>query len=159
VVEIKAAIEINAPVDKVWQVISDLDNDSKFWTAITSIRNISHENNVVKREILLAKINKCLQTITLYPNEQIHTEWTKGTIKGTKDIFLTSKNNATYLEAVLNYKFTGIAGLMAGKITKDIQNETERAVEFIKIKAEGVNTDLKMEERKHWADMYDDNKK
>jgi len=156
VVEIKAAIEINAPVNKVWEVISDLDNDSKFWTAITSIRNISHENNVIKREVLLAKINKCLQTITLYPNEQLHTEWTKGIIKGTKDIFLTSKNNTTYLEVILNYKFTGMAGLMAGKITKDIQNEAERAVEFIKTKAEGVNTDLKMEERTHWADMYDD---
>ena len=158
-VEIKAAIEINAPVDKVWQVISDLDNDSKFWTAITSIRNISRENNVVKREVLLAKTNKCLQTITLHPNEQIHTEWTKGIIKGTKDIFLSSKNNTTYLEVVLNYKFTGMAGLMSGKITKDIQNEAERAVEFIKTKAEGVNTGLKMEERTHWADMYDDNEK
>ena len=158
-VEIKAAIEINTPVDKVWQVISDLDNDFKFWTAITSIRNISRENNVVKREVLLAKTNKCLQTITLYPNEQIHTEWTKGIIKGTKDIFLSSKNNATYLEVVLHYKFTGMAGLMAGKITKDVQNEAERAVEFIKTKAEGGNTGLKMEERTHWADMYDDNKK
>jgi len=159
VVEIKAAIEINAPVDKVWEVISDLDNDSKFWTAITSIRNISHENNIVKREVLLAKINKCLQTITLFPNEKIHTEWNKGIIKGTKDIVLTSKNNTTYLEAVLNYKFTGVAGFMGGKITKDIQNETQRAVEFIKAKAEGIDTGLKMEERTHWADMYDDKEK
>ena len=158
-VEIKAAIEINAPVDKVWEVVSDLDNDIKFWTAITSIRNFSSENNEVKREVTLAKTNKCLQTITLYPRGKIHTEWTKGTIKGTKDIFLTSKNNTTYLEVVLHYKFTGMAGLMAGKITKDVQNEAERAVEFIKTKAEGVNTGLKMEERTHWADMYDDNKK
>ncbi|VVC06250.1 Uncharacterised protein [uncultured archaeon] len=158
-VEIKAAIEINSPVDKVWQVISDLDNDPKFWTSITSIRNISHENNMVKREVLLAKINKFLQTITLYPNEKIHTEWNKGIIKGTKDILLTSKNNTTYLEVVLNYKFTGMAGLMSGKITKDIQNEAERAVEFIKAKAEGVDTSLKMEDRTHWADMYNDNEK
>jgi len=159
VAEIKAAIEINAPADKVWKVISDLDNDPKFWTAITTIRNISHENNIIKREVLLAKVNKCAQIITLYPNEKIHTEWTKGIIKGTKDLSLTPKNNATYLEVVLNYKFTGMAGLMSGKITKDIQNEAQRAVELIKIKAEGVDTSLKMEERKHWADMYDDKEK
>lgn len=156
VVQIKAAIEINAPLDKVWGVVSNLDNDSKFWTAITSIRNFSSENNEVKREVTLAKTNKCLQTITLHPKEKIHTEWTKGIIKGTKDIILTQRNDATYLEVVLDYKFTGVAGFMSGKITKDIQSETQRAVEFIKEKVEGVNKSLKMEDRKHWADMYDE---
>ncbi len=154
--EIKAAIEINAPVDKVWEVVSNLDNDSKFWTAITSIRNLSHENNQIKREVTLAKVNKCLQTITLYPKEKIHTEWTKGIIKGTKDIILTPKGGTMHLEAVLDYKFTGMAGFMSGKITRDVTSEAERAVEFIKEKAEGVDKSLKMEERKHWADMYDD---
>ncbi len=154
--EIKAAIEINTPVDKVWEVVSDLDNDSKFWTAITSIRNLSRESNEVKREVTLAKVNKCLQTINLYPKEKIHTQWTKGIIKGTKDIILTPKGGATHLEAVLDYKFTGMAGFMSGKITRDVTSEAERAVEFIKEKAEGVDKSLKMEERKHWADMYDD---
>ncbi len=157
--EIKIAIEINAQVDKVWEVVSDIDNDSKFWTAITSIRNISHENNEIKREVTLAKINRCLQTVTLYPKEKIHTEWTKGIIKGTKDILLTPRNGTIYLEVVLNYKFTGVAGFMSGKITKDIRSEMERAAEFIKAKAEGVDTSLKMEERTHWADMYDDKEK
>jgi len=155
-VQIKVAIEINATLDKVWEIISDLDNDSKFWTAITSIRNFSSENNEVKREVTLAKINKCLQTITLHPKEKILTEWTKGIIKGTKDILLTPRNGTTYLQAILDYKFTGMAGFMSGKITKDIQNETQRAVEFIKEKAEGVNKSLEMEDRTHWADMYDE---
>jgi len=159
VAEIKAAIEINAQVDKVWEVVSDIDNDSKVWTAITSIRNISRENNEVKREVILAKVNKCLQTVTLYPKEKIHTEWTKGVINGAKDILLTARNGTTYLEVVLNYKFTGMAGFMSGKITKDIKNEVERAVEFIKAKAEGVDKSLQMEERTHWADMYDDKEK
>jgi len=156
VVQIKVAIEINTTLDKVWEVVSDLDNDSKFWTAITSIRNFSSENNEVKREVTLAKINKCLQTITLYPKEKIHTEWTKGIIKGTKDIILIQRNGTTHLEVVLDYKFAGMAGFMSGKITKDIQNETQRAVEFIKEKAEGVNKSLEMEDRTHWADMYDE---
>jgi ribosome-associated toxin RatA of RatAB toxin-antitoxin module len=155
--EIKAAIEINASADKVWKVISDLDNDPKFWSAITLIRNISRENNEVKREVILAKVNKCLQTVTLYPKEKIHTEWTKGIIKGTKDLILTSKESVTSLEAVLDYKFTGMAGFMSGKITKDVTNEAQRAVESIKEKAEGVDKSLKMEDRTHWADMYDEN--
>ncbi|HYL66540.1 MAG TPA: SRPBCC family protein [Nitrosopumilaceae archaeon] len=157
--EIKTAVEINASVDKVWEVVSDLDKDPKFWTSITSIRNISHESNQVKREVTLAKTNKCLQTITLYPKEKVHTEWTKGIIKGTKDIILIPRGSGTYLESVLDYKFTGMAGFLSGKITKDVTIETQRAVEFIKEKAEGVDTSLNMEERKHWADMYDDKEK
>ena len=35
--EIKASIEINASVDKVWEVVSDLDNDPKFWTCAFSL--------------------------------------------------------------------------------------------------------------------------
>ncbi len=157
--QIRAAIEISTSVDKVWEVVSDLDNDPKFWSAVTSIRNISSENNEVKREVILAKVNKCLQTVSLYPKEKLHTEWTKGIIKGTKDLILTSKGSTTYLEAVLDYKFSGMAGFMSGKITKDIQKETERAVELIKEKAEGVDKSLQMEERTHWADMYDENEK
>jgi ribosome-associated toxin RatA of RatAB toxin-antitoxin module len=157
--EIKAAIEINASVDKVWEVVSDLDEDPKFWTSITSIRNISHENNEVKREVTLAKTNKCLQTITLYPKEKVHTEWTKGIIKGTKDVILTPRNSGTYLESVLDYKFSGMAGFLSGKITKDVTIEAQRAVEFIKEKAEGIDKSLNMEERKHWADMYDNKEK
>ena len=157
--EIKAAIEINASVDKVWEIVSNLDNDPKFWTSITSIRNISHENNVINREITIAKVNKCLQTITLYPKNKVHVEWTKGIIKGTKDILLTPRDSGTNLESVLDYKFTGMAGFMSGKITKDVTIEAQRAIEFIKEKAEGVDKSLHMENRKHWADMYDDKEK
>ena len=157
--EIKAAIEINASIDKVWEVVSDLDKDPKFWTSITSIRNISSENNRIKREVTLAKVNKCLQTITLYPKEKVHTDWEKGIIKGTKDLILTQRNSGTYLESVLDYKFSGMAGFMSGKITKDVTVEAQRAVESIKQKAEGVDKSLNMEERKHWADMYDDKEK
>src|SRR5689334_13747992 len=157
--EIKTAIEINASVDKVWEIISDLDNDPKFWTSITSIRNISHENDEVKREVIIAKVNKCLQTITLYPKTKMHTEWVKGIIKGTKDVIITPRNNGTYLESILDYKFSGMAGFLSGKITKDVTIEAQRAVESIKLKAEGVDTNLHMEERTHWADMYDDKEK
>ncbi len=157
--EIKMAVEINASVDKVWEVISNFDNDPKFWTSITSIRNISHENNEIKREVTLAKVNKCLQIITFYPKEKVHTEWVKGIIKGTKDIIITPRNNGTYLESILDYKFSGMAGFLSGKITKDVTIEAQRAVESIRQKAEGVDTSLHMEERTHWADMYDDKEK
>jgi carbon monoxide dehydrogenase subunit G len=151
--EMKSSTMINAPVEKVWSIISDIDDDIKFWKAITSIRNLSIEKNVVKREVVLGKVNKCLQTVTLFPKEKILTEWTKGSILGTKEITLLSQGNTTQLDVTMDYKFSGIAGFMSGKIKKDIQNESDRAVEMIKEIAEGTEKSLNMEERKTWADL------
>jgi len=33
---IDTSIDINAPVDKVWDIISDLDNEPKFWKGLTA---------------------------------------------------------------------------------------------------------------------------
>ena len=39
--EIEVSVEISAPVDRVWEVISDIDNEPKFWRGTKEIRNIS----------------------------------------------------------------------------------------------------------------------
>lgn len=152
----KTSIQINASIDKVWDVISDIDNDSAYWKGITSIRNISRENNIVKREVTLAKTNRCLQTITFYPKEKIHTDWTRGIITGTKDITLILKDGMTNLEVVMDYKVSGMAGFLSGKIKKDMEQEANMAISLIKDKADGtIDRGLQMEERKHWADQFE----
>jgi carbon monoxide dehydrogenase subunit G len=155
--EIKAAIQINSPVDKVWNVISDLERESKFWTNITKVRNISTEGNVVKREITIGKGDRCLQTVTLYPQEKILAEFTKGIIGGTKTITLTSSSGGTTLEILWDIKFKGMAGFMSGKLNSDFQGHTEQAVLAIKQAAEGntPQSSFKMETRTHWADKFD----
>ncbi|MGI0010258.1 MAG: type II toxin-antitoxin system RatA family toxin [Nitrosopumilaceae archaeon] len=158
--EIKASIQINSPVDKVWNIISDLDRESKFWNNITKVRTISTENNVVKREITIGKVDRCLQTVTLYPQQKIHAEFTKGIIGGTKTTTLTSRDNGTFLEIIWNVKFKGMAGFMSGKLNSDFQDHTEQAALAIKQEAEGSTpqSSFKMETRTHWADKFDSNK-
>src|SRR5574341_697815 len=95
--EIKSSTEINSPVDKVWNIVSDLERESKFWSNITKVRTLSTENNVVKREITIGKVDRCLQTVTLYPKEKILAEFTKGIIGGTKTTTLTPRDNGTFL--------------------------------------------------------------
>ena len=69
---IEVEVEINATVDKVWDVVSDIDNEPKFWNGTKEIRNISKKGNLVNREITIAfRDQKCLQEITLYPKEKI----------------------------------------------------------------------------------------
>ncbi len=158
--EIKASIQINSPVDKVWNIVSDLDRESKFWNNITKVRTISTENDVVKREITIGKVDRCLQTVTLYPQQKILAEFTKGIIGGTKTTMLTPRDNGTLLEITWDIKFKGIAGLMSGKLNSDFQVHTEQAVLAIKQEAEGSTprSSFKMETRTHWADKFDSNK-
>ena len=86
---IQASVDIKAPVDEVWAIVSDLDNEPKFWNGTKEIRNISKKENLVNREITIAfRDQKCLQEITLYPKEKIQAVFTKGIIRGTKTINL-----------------------------------------------------------------------
>ncbi|HJU14717.1 MAG TPA: SRPBCC family protein [Candidatus Nitrosotalea sp.] len=135
--QIQASIEINASVDKVWNVVSDIDSEPKFWKGTKEVRNISKEGNTVNREVTIAfKDSKCLQTVTLYPKERIQTQFTKGIIDGTKTISLEPKGEKTTLNAEWDIKLTGMMGMFTGMIKKHIQSGTEQALQSIKEAAE-----------------------
>jgi carbon monoxide dehydrogenase subunit G len=130
---IEASVTINAPVDRVWDLISDIDNEPKFWKGTKSIRNISKDGNVVTREVTIAfKDSKCMQTVTLYPKEKIVGEFTEGILNGTKTVKLTSQENNTKLEAVWDIKLSGMMGMFTGMVKKHVKSGTEQALESIK---------------------------
>ncbi len=136
-VTIEAKVLINAPIEKVWQLVSEIDSEPKFWKGTKSIRNISSEGNTTKREITIAfRDQKCLQTVTLIPKERIEAIFTEGIIKGTKIIYLESKKDQTELKAVWDIKLSGMMGMFTGMIKKHIQSGTEQALESIKQKIE-----------------------
>jgi len=131
--QIQASVEVNAPVDKVWPIISDLDSEPKFWKGTKAVRNISKEGNVVNREVTIAfKDSKCLQTVTISPKEKIHVQFTKGIIDGTKTITLTPIGEKTEVQAMWDIKLTGMMGMFTGMIKKHIQSGTEQALQGIK---------------------------
>ena len=43
---IDTSVDINASVDKVWDIISDLDNEPKFWKGTKETKIISRDGNV-----------------------------------------------------------------------------------------------------------------
>ena len=134
---IDTSIDINASVDKVWDIISDLDGEPKFWKGIKETRMISRDGNVVTREITIAfRDSKCMQKITIQPKEKILVEHTKGIIKGSKTLILKPKDGGSLLEVNWDVKMSGLAGMFTGMIKKHILNGTEQAMEAIKQKAE-----------------------
>ncbi len=134
---IQASVDIKASIDEVWAIVSDLDNEPKFWNGTKEIRNISKKGNLVNREITIAfRDQKCLQEITLYPKEKIQAVFTKGIIKGTKTINLNKKDSITQLDAIWDIKLSGMMGMFTGMIKKHIKSVTEQALQSIKHEAE-----------------------
>lgn len=39
--EIKVSREIYAPIDQVWNIVSDVDNETQYWSTTKSIKNIT----------------------------------------------------------------------------------------------------------------------
>jgi len=130
---IQVEIEINAPIDKVWDVISDIDSEPKFWKGTKEVRNISKEGNTVNREITIAfRDQKCLQQVRIYPKEKIEVKFTKGIIDGDKIVSLTAKNEKTILSTYWDIKLTGMMGMFTGMIKNHIKSGTEQAMQSIK---------------------------
>jgi len=136
-VEIKASVIINSTLDKIWNVISDINNEPEFWKGTKSIRNISQEGNTTKREITIAfKDKKCLQDVTLYPKEKVEAVFTKGIINGRKTVSIQEIDNEYEVEAVWDIKLSGMMGMFTGMIKNHIQSGTEQALAEIKREVE-----------------------
>ena len=136
--EINASVIINSNIDKVWDIISDINSEPEFWKGTKSIRNISQDGNTTKREITIAfKDKKCLQDVTLYPKEKVEAVFTKGIINGRKTVTVKQTDNGCKLEANWDIKLSGMMGMFTGMIKKHIQSGTEQAL--IEIKREVEN--------------------
>lgn len=130
---IQVEVEINASIDKVWDVVSDIDNEPKFWKGTKEVRNISKDENLVKREVTIAfRDQKCLQEVKIYPKEKIEARFTKGIIDGEKIISLVRKDEKTILSTFWDIKLTGVMGMFTGMIKKHIKSGTEQAMQTIK---------------------------
>ena len=134
---IEVKVEINATEDKVWEIISDIDNEPKFWKGTKNVKNISKKDNVIHREVTIAfRDQKCLQEVTLEPKRKIDAKFTKGIINGSKTMTISTKENKTTLATSWDMKLTGMMGMFTGVIKNHIKSGTEQAMQSIKEEAE-----------------------
>ena len=125
--------EINATLEKVWEVISDIDNEPKFWKGTKEVKTLSKEGNTIKREITIAfRDQKCLQEIQLKPKESIRAKFTKGILDGTKVITLIPKSNSVLIETSWDIKLSGMMNMFTAVIKNHIKSGTEQALKSIK---------------------------
>jgi hypothetical protein len=133
------SIEINASQDRVWEVISDLDGEPRFWRGTRSVKNLSRDGNVVRREIYQNFGNHAIQQkVILNPKTEIEVQYLKGITEGTKKLRINlTGQNSQKLTAEWDVKFSGIYKLGTPFITGHVRKGTKEALQRIKDVLEG----------------------
>ena len=130
---IEVEVEIDGTVDKVWDIVSDIDNEPKFWKGTKEVNNLSKERGIIKREVTIAfRDQKCLQEVKLEPKKRIEIKFTKGIISGEKIVSVIPNKEKTILRTTWDIKLTGMMGMFTGMIKKHIKGGTEQAMHSIK---------------------------
>jgi ribosome-associated toxin RatA of RatAB toxin-antitoxin module len=129
-ITINTSREISASLDRIWNIIADVDNEPKYWHGTKTVKNISRDNNRIEREVTIAfKDSRCRQTVLLNPNKSVEIIITEGLIKGTKTVMLHPLDNRkTRIDVVWKIKLTGFLSVFAGMVKGHISKGTDEAL-------------------------------
>jgi uncharacterized protein YndB with AHSA1/START domain len=149
--EIKVSREIYAPMDQVWNVVSDIDNETKYWSTFKAIKNINMiainmTANTTEREVTLATgpFGETIthQFVTVNPEKfVVETNITQGPVTGTRTLTLSpssssSNSNATKIDVFWNVDMSGIPIFGRGFARDGIMRTTEEALNTIAAEVE-----------------------
>ena len=137
-VRINASRNVSAPLDRIWDIVADVDNEPQYWHGTKTVRNISKTGNKIDREVTIAfKDSKCRETVMLNPKKSIEIMMTDGPIKGTKVVTLSQLDSLnTRIDVVWNIKLAGFLGMFTSMVKKHIAEGTEDALVRIEKAAE-----------------------
>jgi len=130
-VTINASREVSAPVDRIWDIVADVDNEPQYWHGTKTVKNISKTGNKIEREVTIAfRDSKCRQTVLLNPQKKsVEIMITEGPIRGTKTVTLSPLGNLkTRIDVVWNIKLAGFLGVFTGMVKRHIAEGTEEAL-------------------------------
>jgi ribosome-associated toxin RatA of RatAB toxin-antitoxin module len=129
-ITINTTREISASLDRIWNIIADVDNEPKYWHGTKTVKNISRDNNRIEREVTIAfKDSRCRQTVLLNPNKSVEIIITEGPIKGTKTVMLHPLDNRkTRIDVVWKIKLTGFLSIFSGMVKGHISKGTDEAL-------------------------------
>lgn len=146
--EIKASHEISAPIDQVWNVVSDIDNETKYWSTFKTIKNINMTAinmtaNTTEREVTLVVGPQgetiTHQFVTVNPEQfVVETNITEGPVTGTRVLTLSpsSNTNATKIDVFWNVDMSSIPIFGRGFAKDGIMRTTEEALSNIAAEVE-----------------------
>ena len=132
---IKAAKAVNASIDQVWNIISNVDKNPDYWP-ISIVKNISRSDNTIEREVTVPAPpfmdNKAHQIITIIPDQfTIIENQTQGAVTGIKTISLLQDENDinnTVVSMTWHLDMSKIPGIGKGFVKSGISNSVDEAL-------------------------------
>jgi ribosome-associated toxin RatA of RatAB toxin-antitoxin module len=140
-VSIKASVEVNASLEKVWGIISNVDREPEYWKGLNSARITKRERNTIEREVDVGFMgHKGHQIVTLNPQSStIEIKLKDGPLVGSRILRIVplGETEKTRLEASWNFSFSKVPIFARGFVKSQIENVTKNALEKVALEAEG----------------------
>ena len=137
---INTSKEISAPLDRVWDIISKVDDDEpRYWQGLNAVYNVRKKGNIVEREVAGGLRDlKGRQTVVLYPKKAIELTLIEGPMIGTRIITLLipSRSDNETITTRVNVSWDiklsdNFSLLFRGVVTECIAEATEEAIDRI----------------------------
>ena len=126
------SMEAGCGIDRVWEVVSDVDNDPKYYEGLNSIRNVSKNGNVIEREVVVGFMkHDGRQTVTLTPKKSVEVRMTKGPMTGTRTTLLTQLDDSrTKIEVSWDVELH-VPSFVRSMVKREVMKGTKAALERI----------------------------
>ena len=136
--EIKVTREISAPIDQVWNIVSDVDNETQYWPTTKSIKNINRtDSNIIERGVTIRAGPQDATThqfVTLNPEQRlIQTNITEEPITGSRVLMLNPsfEDSKTKVDVLWKVDMSGIPAIARGFAKDNFMKTTEEALSKI----------------------------
>jgi carbon monoxide dehydrogenase subunit G len=141
VIKIVKSREVSSSIDRIWDTISNLDNEKKHWSVIKDVRVLSRDGNTIEREATIMRgpmgNAKSLQTLILDPKKSIVLKMTKGALIGTRTMALNPSDKPwTRIDVTWEFELVGIPRFARSFVKNRISGITEGALAQIAEEAE-----------------------
>jgi ribosome-associated toxin RatA of RatAB toxin-antitoxin module len=137
VTTISKSREMPASLHRLWEIVSDVDNEPKYYDGLNSVKNLSRNGNVIEREVVVGYLkHEGRQTITLNPKTFVEVKMTKGPMIGTRLTSLTPLTDSnTRVDVSWRVEFR-VPTFVRGMVRREVEKGTENALNRIAKAAE-----------------------
>lgn len=123
---------VQASVDAVWDIVSDLKTETDYWSTIREIRIISRNGNRIEREATVGPWAfgiKSMQTLIFEGRDKIRLTITGTRMDGERTIYLVPKNpDVTEIRVVWKMEPKDVPNFVPAIMESHINNVTEHAL-------------------------------
>jgi hypothetical protein len=137
VTTISRSREMRASLDRLWEIVSYLDNEPEYYDGLKSVKNVSKVGNVIERDVVVGNLeHEGRQTVTLNPKKFVEVKMTEGPMIGTRVTTLTPMTDSlTRVDVSWRIQFR-VPIFVRGMVKREVEKGTENALERIAEEAE-----------------------